>query len=267
MFLFIMALIFSLRYSLGGETTTPIPCDANASEMKKILQDLNSVGEITVSRSEITVIGGYTWTISFLEDLVHTHHGDVTEMQVVSNLFGGSGWEPTATVEEVRKGTWKEVQRISVSAGGLGVDPLSSFRLEFLGQATSDILALPLGGTTCLGSNAAKQLIRTSTEDTSTGGGDDTVSLFTTFTITYKDFVTDPISAHVDSCANIASIIAEKLSMIPPLNRVEVSGKPTDAGDNGCEWEITLLSVTGHPELLQGKKTDVNYNPGEFYVS
>lgn len=240
----------------------PIPCDANASTMKKLLQDLNSISEIAVSRSETTIIGGYTWTISFLEDLARTHRGDLAEMQVVSNLFGGSGWEPTATVEEVRKGTWKEVQRISVSAGGLGVDPLSSFRLKFLGQATGDILALPLGGTTCLGSTAAKQIIRTSTEDTSSYGGDDTVSLLTTFTITYKEFVTDLISAHIDSCDTVAYVIAEKLSMIPPLNRVKVSGKATEAGDNGCEWEITLLSVTGNPELLQGKKMGFNYNIG-----
>ena len=151
------------------------------------MQDLNSIGEIDVSRSEKSVVGSYTWNISFLEDLAGTNYGDVAELQVVSNLFGGSGSEPTVKVEEVRKGTWKEVQRISISAGGLGVDPLSSFRLEFLGQTTNDILALPLGGTTCLGSTAAKQLIRTSTEDTSTGGGDDTVSPLTTFTITYKD--------------------------------------------------------------------------------
>ena len=220
--------------------------------MKKLLQDLNSIGEIDVSRSEKSVVGGYTWTISFLEDLAGTNYGDVTELQIVSNLFGGSGSEPTVKVEEVRKGTWKEVQRISISAGGLGVDPLSSFRLEFLGQTTNDILALPLGGTTCLGSTAAKQLIRTSTEDTSTGGGDDTVSPLTTFTITYKDYVTDPINAHIDSCTDTASKIAENLSMIPLLNRVQVSGKETDASDNGCEWEVTMLSVTGNPELLQG---------------
>jgi len=220
--------------------------------MKKLLQDLNSIGEIDVSRSEKSVVGGYTWTISFLEDLAGTNYGDVTELLIVSNLFGGSGSEPTVKVEEVRKGTWKEVQRISISAGGLGVDPLSSFRLEFLGQTTNDILALPLGGTTCLGSTAAKQLIRTSTEDTSTGGGDDTVSPLTTFTITYKDYVTDPINAHIDSCTDTASKIAENLSMIPLLNRVQVSGKETDASDNGCEWEVTMLSVTGNPELLQG---------------
>ena len=223
------------------------------------MQDLNSIGEIDVSRSEKSVVGGYTWNISFLEDLAGTNYGDVAELQVVSNLFGGSGSEPTVKVEEVRKGTWKEVQRISISAGGLGVDPLSSFRLEFLGQTTNDILALPLGGTTCLGSTAAKQLIRTSTEDTSTGGGDDTVSPLTTFTITYKDYVTDPINAHVDSCADTASKIAENLSMIPLLNRVEVSGKETDASDDGCEWEITMLSVTGNPELLQGTSDEGLY--------
>jgi hypothetical protein len=47
--------------------------------------------------------------------------------------------------------------------------------------------------------------------------------------------------------------------MIPLLTRVEVSGKETDASDDGCEWEITMLSVTGNPELLQGTSDEGLY--------
>jgi len=239
-------------YSKGGELTAPIPCNADPITMKNILLDLNSIGVVDISRSEATTVGGYTWTISFVEDLAGTHRGDVPDFEVVSSLSGGSGVPPSIVVNEVRKGTIKEVQRISISAGGSGVDPLSSFKLEFQGQSTGDILALPLGGTSCLGSTAAKQLITTSSEDTSTAGGDDTVSLLTTFSITYNGFVTSPINANVGSCADTASIIALELSKLPQLQNVAVNGQPTNVGDEGCEWEVTLLSVTGNPELMEG---------------
>lgn len=230
----------------------PIPCDAYPYEMKKHLQNLSSIGLVDVERSESTVVGGYIWTISFVEDLVGTHRGDVPEFEIVSSLIGGSGALPSIVVEEVRKGTAKEVQRISVSAGGAGVDPQSTFKLEFQGQSTGDILALPLGATTCLGSTAAKQLITTSTQDTSTDGGDDTVSRQTTFTMTYNGFVTSPINVNSGTCGDAASVIAHELMQLPPLQSVTVDGQSTDAGDEGCEWEVTLLSVTGNPELLQG---------------
>lgn len=241
-------------YSIEGESTIPIPCDAEPATMKGILQNLNSIGTVDISRSEVTPVGGYTWTISFLEDSTGTHRGDVPELVVISSLHGGSGIQPSIVVDEARKGTVKEVQRISIAAGGASVDPLSSFRLEFQGQSTENILALPLGGTTCLGSTVAKQLITTSTIDTSTAGGDDSVSPFTTFTISYKEFVTSPIHANAGPCSDAAGKIALELSKLPPLQNVVVHGKSTGAGDGGCEWEINLLSVTGNPDLMKGKK-------------
>jgi hypothetical protein len=60
------------------------------------------------------------------------------------------------------------------------------FKLRFEGEETGDILALPLGGNTCLGSTKAKQIITTSTVDTSGAGGDDSVSHLTTFALIYE---------------------------------------------------------------------------------
>ncbi len=220
--------------------------------MKTMLQELNSISIVDIRRSEATVVGGYTWTISFVEDSKGTHRGDVPALEVVSSLLGGSGVSPSIIVDEVRKGTFKEVQRISVSAGGAGVDSQSSFKLSFQGESTGDILALPLGGTTCLGSKVAKQVITTSTEDTSTAGGDDTVSPLTMFSIHYKGYVTSLIDANVGSCADTANIIALELSKLPVLQDVSVSGQSTNTGDEGCEWEISLLSVTGNPDLMEG---------------
>ncbi len=240
-------------FFIDGEMTIPIPCDADSSTVKKSLEDLSSIGLVDVSRSEATVVGGYTWTISFVDDLNGTHVGDEEAFVAVSSLTGGSGVLPSITVEELRKGTVKEVQRISISAGGgVSVDPNSSFKLHFEGQTTNDILALPINATTCLGSKTAKQIITVSTEDTSTEGGDDTVSPHTQFELHYEDFKTQPIFANKNSCEDTALVIANALMQLPPLQTVSVVGQSSGLGDEGCIWEVSLLSATGNPDLLQG---------------
>ena len=228
--------------------------------MKQILQDISSIGPIDVSRDGPSQVGGYSWNISFLENVDISHHGDVPEMTVSSSLVAGDGADPQAIVTETRKGTFKEVQRISISAGGISVDPSSSFKLEFNGETTGDILALPMNGSTCLGSTASKQLITTSTEDTSSSGGDESVSILTEFTISYKEYTTGQIRANMDSCSNTAAVIEYELSRLPPLNRVVVSGEDNVGVDGGCKWEVTLLSVTGNPELFQGTFSNHFYN-------
>jgi hypothetical protein len=234
------------------EKTAQIPCDADASTVKKHLLELTSIGEIEVTRSMRSPVGGYTWTISFLEDFKGTNRGDVPDLKVISNLHGGIGVTPVITVREVRKGTWKEVQKISVTAGGATVNPLTLFQLEFEGQITGDIQAMPLDGTACIGSAFAKQLISTSTMDTSNRGGDKTVSPRTTFTIFYKGFETGPIHANIGDCNKTATIIREELTRSPHLHKIQVSGSSTSKQDEGCEWEVLILGVTGSPESLQG---------------
>ena len=233
----------------------PLACDASSLEMKNALQQLGTIGLLDVERSDATAVGGHTWTISFVEDLARTHRGDMQELSIHSNLTGGSGKTPTITVEEGRKGTIKEVQKISISTSSASVDPTSSFKLRFQGQTTGDILALPINGTTCLGSTAAKQIITTSTEDTSTEGGDNTVSPHTIFVIWHDGFRTSPIAANNGTCEDTASVIAHELTKLPPLQSVAASGQSSSAGDEGCVWEITLLSVIGNPDLLQGSSS------------
>ncbi len=220
--------------------------------MKNSLLSLESISIVDVSRSESTKVGGYTWTITFVEDSTGTHRGDMQNIQVSSNLFTATSVTPSIQVKELRKGTFKEVQRVSVTAGGASVDPLSSFQLRFNGASTRDILALPVDNSTCLGSTAAKQLITTSTDDTTGEGGDDSVSPRTTFIIEYRDYQTYPINANEGSCQSSASIITTALMELPPLHRVNVTGLDSGAGDGGCVWEVTLLDVYGNPELFQG---------------
>ena len=206
-----------------------------------------------VTRSEATPVGGYTWTISFLDDVSHVHRGDLPDINVISSLAGGSGKMPMVVVKELRKGTWKEVQQISITAGGSMVHPASTFRLRFKGESTNDILALPLGGATCLGSTRAKQIITTTTEDTSNVGGDSAVSPLTSFTLTYGGQTTSKIGANNVSCSDAALKIELELEKLPLLHDISVSGSESNQNDDGCIWVVTFESVMGNPELLKGK--------------
>ena len=170
--------------------------------------------------------------------------------EVTSYLTGTSG-ETSIVVEETRKGTEREVQMIRVDAGSGVVDPASSFRIAFGGEVTGDIPALPLGGSTCLGSKKAKQIITTSTADTSGVGGDDTVSHLTTFALLYEGHATGSITANGASCEDTAHDIASELMKLPPLYEVHVSGERSGAGDEGCVWTVTFLSVMGNPEIMK----------------
>lgn len=181
-----------------------------------------------------------------------THQGDMPDLGIISHLSGGSGRKPMITVSEIKRGTSKEVQTITTVSNSGSVNPTSSFKLKFRGETTNPILALPIEGTTCLGSTRAKQIITTSTEDTSGEGGDKSVSPQTSFVISYESYSTSPIEANTGTCEEKASTISDELGSIPLLKEVEVVGVSSDE-DSGCMWTITLLSVQGNPNLLEGK--------------
>ncbi|KAL7537095.1 hypothetical protein ACHAXR_007582 [Thalassiosira sp. AJA248-18] len=246
------------------EETNPIPYDADASTVKDELEALSSIARVDVDRTLLDVVGGCTWTVSFLEDGSRLHRGDMPLLVVDSSLTGTPGETPSIVVAEERRGTQKEVQTITIDGAGSNVDPGSSFRLRFEGEETGDILALPLGGNTCLGSTKAKQLITTSTVDTSGVGGDDSVSHLTYFALLYEGYETPDIMANGASCEDTADVIAQELMKLPPLYEVAVSGSDTGVGDEGCSWVVTFLSVMGSPELMTVTATngDSSVGPG-----
>jgi len=242
----------SFTLAFLGEETNPIPFNADASTVKNELEDLSTIARVNVERTPLDIVGGTTWTISFLEDGSMLHRGDMPLLVVDSSLLTGTPDEsPSIVVTEERKGTIKEVQTITVDSGtGVNVDPTSSFKLRFEGQETGDILALPLGGNTCLGSTKAKQIITTSTVDTSGVGGDDSVSHLTSFQLSYEGHTTGTIMANGASCEETSTLIAQELMKLPPLYEVSTSGSSTGVGDEGCSWTVTFLSVMGSPELM-----------------
>lgn len=245
-----------INVETGGEKTNPISFDADAFTIKKELEALSTISRVHVDRTPLDIVGGCTWTIAFLDDGSRMHQGDMPMFIVESTLTGAPGQTPSIKVLEVRKGTFKEIQTIAIDGGGGNVDPTSSFRLSFEGEETGDILALPMDGSTCLGSTKAKQIITTSTVDTSGVGGDDSVSHLTSFALLYAGHKTSKIMANAVSCEETSSFIASELLKIPQLHDISVSGSNTDAGGQGCIWTVTFLSVLGNPELIAGK-TDV----------
>mmetsp|Transcript_25263 Transcript_25263/g.52844 ORF Transcript_25263/g.52844 Transcript_25263/m.52844 type:complete len:1508 (+) Transcript_25263:155-4678(+) len=240
----------SYTLAFFGEETNPIPYDADALTVKEELEGLSSIARVHVERTPLDVVGGCTWTVSFLEDGLRSHRGDMPLLVAGSSLTGTPGEIPSIIVTEERKGTIKEVQTINVDGGGADVDPSSSFKLRFEGEETGDILALPLGGNTCLGSTKAKQVITTSTVDTSDVGGDDSVSHLTSFALMYEGYTTSNIMANGAPCEDTSDVIAQELMSLPPLYEVTVSGSDTGVGDEGCSWTVTFLSVMGNPELM-----------------
>ena len=91
----------------------------------------------------------------------------------------------------------------------------------------SDILVLPLGGNTCLGSTKAKQIITISTVDTSGVGGDDSILHFTNFVLLYEGPTMLSIMANGALCEDTSDVIAQELMRLPPLYEVAACLDPT----------------------------------------
>ena len=89
----------------------------------------------------------------------------------------------------------------------------------------------------------AKQIIMTSAVSTAT------VSPLATLIIACNGFSTAPICAN--ACANAASIIAIALTKRQLLHSGTTNGQSTGARDEGCEMEVTLLSVTDNPDCFK----------------
>lgn len=188
----------------------------------------------------------------FLEDFYGTNRGDLPSIATISLLRDESGYIPTLSVTEERKGTFQEVQKIIVTPGGDQVDAPAEFILEFNGEQSGVIKVSPVAGSACLGSSAAEQIITSSTEDTTLQGGDYSVSMDTMFTLTYGIHETARIYANRDSCKNTALLIASELQTLPPLKKVQVTGNENGLGNDGCIWTVIFLSVTGDLEPLKG---------------
>ena len=60
-------------------------------------------------------------------------------------------------------------------------------------------------------------------------------------------------------------MIAQQLMKLPPLYEVSVSGSNTLAGDEGCSWIVTFVSVMGSPELMTVTAHNGDISAGSGY--
>jgi hypothetical protein len=88
---------FTLTYS--AETTVAIAYNAEATTVKNVLEDLNSLGRVDVVRTGPDTERGYQWTITFRDT---SNDGDVANL--ISNPAGLTGEGKVVHVREMTKG-------------------------------------------------------------------------------------------------------------------------------------------------------------------
>lgn len=184
-------------------------------------------------------------------------------MVVQANGLSGTG--ATVNITEVRKGTFKAIQYVSVSTTASSVSNDTEFQFQFKNQVTGWIPAAAVNGS-CNRRQQAVQTITSSTIDTTASGGDDTVSPFTTFTLIYDGEQSNAIYANPNfgDCSIAAAAIKSELQNWPEFYLVTVTYQSTGQ-DEGCVWTITFNSAIGNIPKLQVQAKHLTSTDGPSY--
>jgi hypothetical protein len=197
--------------------------------------------------------GGYTWTVSFLEDFTSADEGDLPAFIFTSSLATGTLYSVTISWP----GTIKTIQSITVSSTATPVTEADTFTLSYLGATTGlipiNFPTVPASSSySCDGNTRAVQMIQTSTVDTTQTGGDNTVSPLLSFTISYGSMTTVSILAQNDpTCIAQGTAIQTALQALPTFYSVTVASAVDGLNDLGCMWTITFNTVSGNIPLLK----------------
>ncbi|KAH8092788.1 hypothetical protein JL720_4952 [Aureococcus anophagefferens] len=222
---------FNISFN-GNAESAKVPFDATVSELANALQSLPQIpdGTVAVTRTGPDFELGYVWTVSFLDDVNRTFEGDVD-------------------VAELRKGTVKEIQRLNVTRTSNKDD---AFYLTFRGETTGAIYASPDKlDKSCGSAEYEVQQVRVATQDTTSAGGDGTVSPRTTFRLSYGSETTDYIYANdgTGDCSVAAGEIETELEKFDAFYQVDVSYSATVAAQE-CWWNVTFSSSPGNVAAL-----------------
>jgi len=249
---------FQVQWTHGGATVLSdvIDYDATAEAFKSAVEDMSNVGAgaISVSREGPDFQRGYKWTVAFLPEYTRSFEGNMEPFEF--DFTSTTGIDVTGVVEEVRTGTMKEKQVITVS----GV-PLyeTTMELSFRGETTIPIYVRPDNGT-CASKVIERQTITTSTVDTTVHGGDEEVSKFLQMRLMYNNVLTQWIdlnsNADID-CSDTASEIKTQLETLHEFDQVGVSWSSISAAQD-CEFTVDFLSSIGDifPLKVQVQNTD-----------
>ena len=254
---------FTLEYN--SEETAPISFEASAAEMKELLEGLpNDVipkGSIAVSRTGPNGEKQYTWTVTFLNNYQRTHEGNLMPFDADFTALTPNG-EAEVVVDELRKGTRKDVQTMTVSAAGGTIPDDRMMTLNFRNETTVPFRFHyddSLGNPSCDSIVTEQQKITSSTLNTETtqSQGDGEVSTNLEFRLVYSTpYITETtgwIKANplgtVD-CSTAQGDIETELEKFTVFSDVIVTS--SSAGVSmGCEWTIDFVSSIGDIPLLQ----------------
>lgn len=100
----------SFTLSLGGVSTGALAWDASAADMEAALEDLSTVGEVTVMRGAADGERGHTWSVTFVDV---QNGGDVELLLADYSQLTGVG--AVATAREVFKGAEVRGSTLAVS--------------------------------------------------------------------------------------------------------------------------------------------------------
>eukprot|EP00981_Chlorochromonas_danica_P003361 scaffold644_cov168-Ochromonas_danica.AAC.53 len=228
-----------------------IPFDASAAVFKQALENMPlsiiPKGSISVSRTGPDEQLGYTWTVTFLDDFNRTFYGDQNLFTANTTLLTGDG--SAVTVTEISKGTFQEVQELSIVSSS-SINNSLAMVLTFEGETTIPIVVRP-SNNSCESKIVEIQKISTTTIDTTTSGGDDDVSMYLQFRVAYGDEVSGWINANPEgrsSCVSSASDLQSALEDMSFFHTVSVSYVSTQS--QGCDWTITFVSSIGDIDQL-----------------
>ena len=243
--------------SYNSHTTSALPFNATAAVLQSALEAIPGgvipAGAVSVSRSGPDGQRGYTWTVSFLDNLNRTFYGSLPLFQLDGSLLTGVNASVTAVV--VRPGTVQDVQRLVVVTNTT-VPANATAVLTFRGETTGHIPLRP-AGTSCSSAITEVQTIATSTIDTTTSGGDYDVSMYLQFQLSYNGATTQFIQANPNgngNCALVANAIQDELNALQIFDNVLVAYQaryPTLYGYQACLWTIDFVSSFGDLDQLQ----------------
>ncbi|KAH8074001.1 hypothetical protein JL721_2557 [Aureococcus anophagefferens] len=205
---------FNISFN-GNAESAKVPFDATVSELANALQSLPQIPDGTVAV---------------------TRTGPDFELGYVD-------------VAELRKGTVKEIQRLNVTRTSNKDD---AFYLTFRGETTGAIYASPDKlDKSCGSAEYEVQQVRVATQDTTSAGGDGTVSPRTTFRLSYGSETTDYIYANdgTGDCSVAAGEIETELEKFDAFYQVDVSYSATVAAQE-CWWNVTFSSSPGNVAAL-----------------
>jgi hypothetical protein len=239
---------FSLTYMVNGfsNSTMPIPFNASPDVFKAAIENLTMIppGTTAVNRIGPDLQLGYTWTVTFLSNYQGANQGSL--QLFTTSTAALTGKSAGMQVVKVRDGTFKEVQKITVSTTSSSLDYARMMSLQFNGQSSSLIKVRP-SGNVCISSITEVQTITSSTIDTTALGGDFDVSLYLQFKLSYGSEVTGLINANPSGttvCSASAAQIQSELQMLPSFYQVSVLGVSTGP-TQGCTWTVIFLSSIG----------------------